>query len=83
MYYEEQSGGTLKINGAVTEWYKVPQNAKYCGKSISGVNDIRPKELVRDALDELAKDLSIDLSQFDKEDRYDKYNDGEYNELDG
>jgi immune inhibitor A len=82
-YYEEQSGGTLKINGKVTDWYTVPETAKYYGESIDGVNDIRPKELIEHALKELGKDKSIDLSEFDKIDRYDKDNDGNYNEPDG
>lgn len=82
-YYEEQSGGTLKVNGKVTNWYTTPENAKYYGESKDGVNDVRARDLIKDALDELGKDKSIDLSEFDKEDRYDVDNDGNYNEPDG
>ena len=41
-YYEEQSGGTLIINGTVTDWYTAPQTAAYYGASGGGYNDARP-----------------------------------------
>ncbi|MDO4926547.1 MAG: immune inhibitor A [Turicibacter sp.] len=82
-YYEEQSGGTLIINGTVTDWYTAPETAAYYGASTDEANDARPRELVADALKELANDPSINLADFDKIDRYDLEGDGNYHEPDG
>ncbi|WP_343288367.1 immune inhibitor A domain-containing protein [Turicibacter bilis] len=82
-YYEEQSGGSLIINGTVTDWYTAPQTAAYYGASGGGSNDARPRQLVADALKELAKDPNINLADFDQLDRYDLDGDGNYNEPDG
>ncbi len=82
-YYEEQSGGALIINGTVTDWYTAPQTAAYYGESANGSNDLHPRQLVADALKELANDPNINLADFDKIDRYDLDGDGNYNEPDG
>lgn len=82
-FYNEQSGGTLNINGTVTDWYSVSKNAAYYGESYGGSNDLRPRELVMETLNNLANDPTIDLSEFDKIDRYDLDGDGDYNEPDG
>ena len=82
-YYEQQSGGTLKINGTVTDWYTVPGTAKSYGAQVGSSNDINARQLIKDGLAELGKDKSIDLSEFDKIDRYDLDNDGNYDEPDG
>ena len=75
-FYNEQSGGTLNINGTVTDWYSVSKNAAYYGESPGGSNDLRPRELVMETLNNLANDPTIDLSEFDKIDRYDLDGDG-------
>ena len=75
-FYNEQSGGTLNINGTVTDWYSVSKNAAYYGESSGGSNDLRPRELVIETLNNLANDPTIDLSEFDKIDRYDLDGDG-------
>lgn len=82
-YYEEQSGGTLIINGTVTDWYTAPETAAYYGASTDEANDACPRELVADALKELANDPSINLADFDQIDRYDLDGDGNYHEPDG
>lgn len=88
-YYDEQSGGTLNVTGKVTNWYTLPGTAKYYGEQVTDgdgeviADDIRARDMIKDALNELANDPSIDLSEFDKEDRYDYDNDGDYNEPDG
>lgn len=82
-YYEEQSGGTLIINGTVTDWYTAPETAAYYGASTDEANDARPRELVADALKELVNDPSINLADFDQIDRYDLDGDGNYHEPDG
>lgn len=83
-FYNEQSGGTMKINGGVTDWVKVPNTAKYYGESVGGTNDIRARDFIKDALDALAEqDPNFDFSAYDKIDRYDSDGDGNYNEPDG
>lgn len=82
-FYDEQSGGTMKITGTVTDWYTVPETAKYYGEHVGGSNDIRPRELIMDALNEVGKDTSINLADFDHIDRYDLDGDGNYDEPDG
>lgn len=82
-FYEEQSGGTMKITGTVTDWYTAPKNAAYYGEHVGGSNDVRPRNLIAHALNEVGKDESIDLADFDKIDRYDLDGDGDYNEPDG
>lgn len=82
-YYKEQSGGTLNITGTVTDWYTVSKEAAYYGEASESSNDLRPRQLVMEALNEMAKDPTIDLSEFDKLDRYDLDGDGNYDEPDG
>ena len=82
-YYAQQSGGTLKVNGDVTDWYTAPGTLKYYGEQVGSAHDARARKLATDALDELGKDGSIDLSKFDKIDRYDMDGDGNYDEPDG
>lgn len=82
-YYDQQSGGTLKINGKVTDWYTVPGRAASYGAQEGSNNDINARQLIKDGLTELGKDKNINLSDFDKIDRYDLDGDGNYNEPDG
>ena len=82
-YYEEQSGGTFIMNGTVTDWYTAPNPAAYYGAEVGSSHDAKPRNLVADALKELAKDPSINLADFDHIDRYDLDGDGDYNEKDG
>ncbi|TDT61006.1 immune inhibitor A domain-containing protein [Fonticella tunisiensis] len=83
-YYREQSGGSLVVEGKVAGWYTLPQSAAYYGGNVgdSG-NDARPRTAVAQALQLAAKDPSINLNDFDKEDIYDLDNDGNLNEPDG
>ena len=82
-YYEEQSGGSLKIKGKVAGWYTLPKTAAYYGAESGSSNDIRPRNAVANALALLAKDPTINLADFDKTDRYDMDGDGNVNEPDG
>jgi immune inhibitor A len=82
-YYDQQSGGSLDIEGTVAGWYSLPQTAKYYGEEYNGNHDRRAKNAVADALKQVAKDPSINLADFDKEDPYDLDKDGNYNEPDG
>ncbi len=82
-YYQEQSSGSLIIEGQVAGWYTAPQNAAYYGAEVGGSHDVRPRNLVAHTLASAAKDTSINLADYDKEDIYDLDGDGNYNEPDG
>ena len=84
-FYEEQSGGSYSIEGEVAGWYQAKHPASYYGKNDPEPdgNDVNPRALVREALEAVANDPSIDLSKFDQEDRYDLDGDGNYREPDG
>ncbi|EZP77398.1 M6 family metalloendopeptidase [Parageobacillus genomosp. 1] len=84
-YYEQQSGGSYSIEGAVAGWYKAKYPAKYYGGNVPDPDgsDANARALVKEALAAAAKDPSIDLRQFDQEDRYDLDGDGNYREPDG
>ncbi|MED3664361.1 immune inhibitor A domain-containing protein [Geobacillus stearothermophilus] len=84
-YYEEQSGGSYSIEGKVAGWYQAKYPAKYYGGNVPTPdgNDANPRALVREALAAAAKDPSINLREFDREDRYDLDGDGNYREPDG
>ena len=84
-YYEEQSGGSYTIDGVVSDWYTAKHPAAYYGGNYPTADgsDIRPRDLVQEALEAASKDPNIDLSQFDKEDLYDLDGDGNYREPDG
>jgi immune inhibitor A len=93
-YYETQSSGRYSVDGAVTEWVKVPFNEalygrNYCGDIVCNTS----KALVRDALavwvkSQLDSGKTMDevrayLKTFDQQDRYDIDGDGVFDEPDG
>lgn len=82
-YYLAQSGGSLLVQGQVAGWYTASNTAAYYGGNDSSENDLRPRDLVKEALAKAATDPTINLVNFDKEDRYDKDGDGNLNEPDG
>lgn len=82
-YYLEQSGGSLIVEGKVAGWYTAPREAAYYGAEYGTSHDIRPRNLVANALKQAALDPTINLADFDKEDIYDLDGDGDYNEPDG
>jgi immune inhibitor A len=82
-YYLAQSGGSLLVRGEVAGWYTASNTAAYYGGNDANGNDLRPRDLVKEALAKAAADSTINLANFDKEDRYDKDGDGNYNEPDG
>ena len=82
-YYEQQSGGSYSIGGQVAGWYKASQPAAYYGGNDSSDNDKNPRGLVKEALLAVAKDKSVNLKNYDKEDRYDLDGDGNLREPDG
>ncbi|SHO57229.1 immune inhibitor A domain-containing protein [Vibrio quintilis] len=83
-YYHQESGDSYGVSGKVLGWYHASHNAAYYGgHTASGGNDLNPQQLVREALDQLAKDPSVNLADYDIEDRYDYDGDGDYREPDG
>ncbi|MFZ5351228.1 MAG: immune inhibitor A domain-containing protein [Bacillota bacterium] len=84
-FYEEQSGGSYTIEGTITDWYTASQPAAYYGGNYPDAdgNDIRPRNLVYEALMAVAADQNINLGEFDQEDRYDLDGDGDLREPDG
>ncbi len=82
-YYEQQSGGSYTIDGAVSKWYTASQPAAYYGGNDANENDVRPRELVQEALIHASQDPDIDLSKFDIEDIFDLDGDGNFREPDG
>ncbi|WNC69845.1 immune inhibitor A [Thalassotalea nanhaiensis] len=79
MYYEAQSGGSYSVEGEVAGWYMAEKNAAFYGNNEDG--DAR--SLVREALMHAAADPSVNLADYDIEDRYDLDGDGNFWEPDG
>lgn len=82
-YYEQQSGGSYTIGGQVAGWYKASQPAAYYGGNDSSDNDKNARGLVKEALLAVANDKTVNLKNYDKEDRYDLDGDGNLREPDG
>ncbi|MYM58931.1 M6 family metalloprotease domain-containing protein [Vibrio sp. OCN044] len=83
-YYESESGKSYSVAGQAAGWYRASKEAAfYGGNSPSTDNDLNAQELVREALNQLAQDPSINLADYDIEDRYDYDQDGDYREPDG
>ena len=93
-YYASQSSGRYSLEGAVTDWVRVPFNQARYGRNTCG--DIvcpATRALVRDALafwvdDQLRsgrtlQQVSDHLRTFDVQDRYDADGDGVFAEPDG
>ncbi|MET9347850.1 immune inhibitor A domain-containing protein [Streptomyces termitum] len=93
-YYERTSSGRYSVDGAVSDWVKVPYNearygSNYCGQS----NCSNVWDTVRDGVnawvaDQKAKgrtdaQIKADLATYDQWDRYDFDGDGNFNEPDG
>ncbi|MFC8502177.1 immune inhibitor A domain-containing protein [Pedococcus sp. NPDC057267] len=93
-YYEAQSSGRYSVDGAVTEWVRVPFNEAlygrdYCGDIVCNTS----KALIRDALAVWTRnqlDSGMTMAQvqaylrtFDQQDRYDVDGDGNFAEPDG
>lgn len=78
-HYEQQSGGSYSVSGSVAGWYTASQNAAFYGKNPDG--DARA--LIKEALAAASADPSVNLADYDQEDRYDLDGDGDLWEPDG
>ena len=79
-FYEQQSGQSYSVRGQVAGWYTARKDAAYYG---SNQNETAVRELVKEALAQVAADPAIDLAEFDQEDRYDLNGNGNRDEPDG
>ncbi|WP_444926711.1 immune inhibitor A domain-containing protein [Microbulbifer sp. TRSA002] len=78
-FYWQQSGNSYSVEGSVAGWYMASQPAAFYGNNTDG--DAR--SLIREALEAAAADPTVNLSDFDIEDRYDLDGDGDFWEADG
>ncbi|MDR4935858.1 immune inhibitor A [Rossellomorea marisflavi] len=82
-FYEQQTNGAYTVDGEVTKWYMAKHPAAYYGGNGANGSDAKPRELVKEALEAVAADPDVDLSEFDQEDRYDLNGNGNTREPDG
>jgi immune inhibitor A len=82
-FYEQQTNGAYTVDGKVTKWYMAKHPAAYYGGNGANGSDAKPRELVKEALEAVAADPDVDLSEFDQEDRYDLNGNGNTREPDG
>lgn len=93
-YYIEQSSNRYTVNGDVTDWAQVPNNAASYGSNYCGGIVCRDTwSFVDDSVDawyqsqiaagKSAAEIDEYLSRFDVWDRYDHDTDGEFDEADG
>nr|WP_163100280.1 immune inhibitor A domain-containing protein [Peribacillus alkalitolerans] len=82
-YYEQQSGGSYTVDGEVAGWYRASKPAAYYGAhTANGGNDVRPRNLVYEALTKAASN-GVNLNKYDIEDPFDLNGDGNTREPDG
>ena len=89
-YYETQSSGRYTVDGAVSDWVKVPYNEARYGRDDSSKT---VWNLIQDALEAWVADqkaagksdaeIKQAIASYDKYDRYDYDGDGDFNEPDG
>lgn len=81
-FYKEVSGGSYSIRGKVAGWYKAKNEAAYYGADRNGNYSDQDEalELVKEAIQAVAKDSNFNLSDFDIEN---KSGEGDYFKPDG
>jgi len=84
-YYQAESGGSFSFTGETFGWVTADNNASYYGANDPdrNDNDIRPQDLIKEAVQKAVTANNIDLSEFDLEDPYDRDQDGNLDEPDG
>ncbi|MBC8062970.1 MAG: immune inhibitor A [Clostridiaceae bacterium] len=80
-YYDQQSGKSYDIQGQVLGWYKASQPAAYYGADSATSNNIKIRDLIKEAL--IASTKDVNLKDYDLKDPYDLDGDGDINEPDG
>ena len=84
-FYEEQTDGAYTVNGKVAGWYMASKNAAEYGGNYptEDDSDVNARGLVKEALNAAAADPTVNLADYDQEDRYDLDGDGNFREPDG
>nr|WP_070197341.1 immune inhibitor A domain-containing protein [Streptomyces oceani] len=93
-YYEKQSSGRYSVEGTVSDWVKVDYNeARYGSNYCGDTNCPTVWDAIRDGVTVWVEEQKADgksdaeiaklLAEYDKWDRYDFDEDGEFNEPDG
>jgi immune inhibitor A len=93
-YYEKQSSGRYSVEGDVSDWVKVDYNeARYGSNYCGDTNCPTVWDAIRDGVTKWVEEQKADgasdaeikakVAEFDKWDRYDFDEDGEFNESDG
>ncbi|MBS7530974.1 immune inhibitor A [Hazenella sp. IB182353] len=86
-YYLEQSSGFWDVDGEVTPWIQAKHTAEYYGAHYKTdtfeLNDVRPRELVKETLETVGKQIAGNEAKFDQRDPYDIDGDGNVMEADG
>ncbi|SFJ28847.1 immune inhibitor A domain-containing protein [Thermoflavimicrobium dichotomicum] len=82
-YYLEQSAGYWVVDGKVTPWIQAKETAKYYGGHEGGMKDARPRELVKETLATIGKEIAGNEQKYDQRDPYDLDQDGNVMESDG
>ncbi|MCS1351890.1 immune inhibitor A [Mechercharimyces sp. CAU 1602] len=81
-FYQEQSGGSWKIDGEATEWVEANHNAEYYGGN-NEYGDKNPRELVVETLESVGQMIKGNEAKYDQRDPYDIDGDGNIMEPDG
>ena len=66
-YYNEASYGNLNLETTVSVWVTLPHTAAYYGANDTSGDDVRPREMVEDAIDELDS-TGFNFAPFDTDD---------------
>lgn len=82
-YYYEQSGGSWKLDGVVSEWIMAKNEAAYYGAHSGASTDARPRELVMETLEHIGELIADDWEKYDQRDPYDLDGDLNVMEPDG
>lgn len=64
-WYKEQSGGSFVVDGGIAGWYTAKNEAAYYGKQVGDTKDANARALVKEALDNVAKDANVNLADYD------------------
>jgi len=84
-YYQAESGGTLFLEGQAVGWVRADSNADVYGGNDPDTNasDVGVHSLVVEAVTKAFATGSLNLADFDFQDRWDEDGDGNLNEPDG
>lgn len=82
-YYLQQSSGFWNVDGTVTPWIQAKNDASYYGSHKGSSKDANPRELVKETLETVGKQIAGNEGKYDVRDPYDLDGDGNVLEPDG